>query len=59
MTADPAREPSPRGRLREWLGAHRRQIGFALLLIVVALVFCVIGATAPKFIMPNACKVYG
>ncbi|HNA03543.1 MAG TPA: hypothetical protein PLX20_08400 [Rhodocyclaceae bacterium] len=41
------------------MAAHRRQIRFALVLIAVAVVFFVIGATAPRVIMPGACKVYG
>ena len=58
MTVQP---PDRRGanRLREWMAAHRRQIRFALVLIAVAVVFFVIGATAPMVIMPGACKVYG
>jgi hypothetical protein len=58
MTARPPDRRVP-SRLRDWVAEHRGQIRFALVLIAVAVVFFVIGATAPRVIMPGACKVYG
>lgn len=58
MTADPTGNPT-RNSLRRWVAGHRRQLRLALILAAVALVFFVIGALAPKVVMPYACKVYG
>lgn len=58
MTATPSDLP-PQSPLRQWMAKHRRQIRFGLILAAVAIVFFIIGATAPRAILPYACKVYG
>ena len=45
----------PAGRIRAFVRAHR----LALTLGAIALLFFLIGATAPRSTIPLMCKIYG